>query len=109
MIKMPPATQKVLFISYKIKDIGKDVLSGWIIQHVMEFIHSDRFNWCKSNFGTGFSRSSELVVDVGYPRIGKFWSHLINSCWCTESMGDGTTGGIEIGEEVGMAEAGEEL
>ena len=31
-------------------------------------------------FGIGFDHSSELVVNVGYPQIGRFRSHLNNSC-----------------------------
>ena len=58
-------------------------------------------------FGTGFDHSLELVVDVRYPWIGRFQSHLNNSCWWVKLTGDRTVGGIEIGEEFGMAEAGE--
>ena len=54
MIKMPPATQKVLFVPHEIDGIGKDVLSGWIIQHVMEFIYANRFNQWKLDFWNGF-------------------------------------------------------
>ena len=50
MIKVPPTTQKVPFISHKIKSVGKDVLSGWVVQHVVEFIHADRFDWWEFDF-----------------------------------------------------------
>ena len=31
-------------------------------------------------FRMGFNHSSELVVDVRYSRIDRFWSRLNNSC-----------------------------
>ena len=59
--------------------------------------------------GAGSGCSSELVINVKYPVTGRSWSRLNNSCWCPRSTGEGTEGGMEIGEETGMAEAGEEL
>jgi hypothetical protein len=45
MIKMPPAAQKVMVVPHKVNGILEDMLSSWIIQHFMEFIHHNQFNW----------------------------------------------------------------
>ena len=47
MVKMPPTTQKVMVISHKLDGIFENMLSGWI---VMELIHTNGFNWWKSDF-----------------------------------------------------------
>ena len=49
MIKVPPATQKVTFVPYKVDHIMKDMLLVQIIQHVVEFVHADKFSLRESD------------------------------------------------------------
>ena len=46
---MPPTTQKVMVTPHEVDHVDENVLSIWVVQHVMEFIHAYGFSLWESD------------------------------------------------------------